>query len=98
MKLKVIILGLLFLASSSMYVVADEKDANAKVAVEKSKFCPVCGPEEEMEGLAFSYKYKGQKYSFCSIDCMKAFKNDPEKFLKSDSSKKEAGHEGHDHK
>lgn len=41
---------------------------------EAPKFCPVCGPEEEMHGLAFSYKHKGKKHSFCSMDCLKAFK------------------------
>ncbi len=56
---------------------------------EKAKFCPVCGPEEEMEGLAFSYKYEGKKYAFCSMDCMKEFKKNPEKFIKTGQSEVE---------
>lgn len=60
--------------------------------VKEIKFCPICGPEEETEGLAFSYKYKGKKYSFCSMDCMKEFKKNPEKYLEN------PGGQGHDHK
>jgi YHS domain-containing protein len=92
MKLKIMVLGLAAVLLSSGYVMAEEKEsinANAteNVTTEEKedvvKFCPVCGPEDEMEGLSFSYKYKGMKYSFCSMGCLKAFKKNPEQFLKS---------------
>ena len=53
----------------------------------ESQFCPVCGPEEKMESLAFAYKHEGKKYRFCSLDCMKAFKKSPKQFI----AKPEAG-------
>ncbi|MBZ0167491.1 MAG: YHS domain-containing protein [Candidatus Omnitrophica bacterium] len=59
------------------------------------------------------YRYKGKKYKFCSMGCLKAFKADPEKFLSDDYEEqghmeenptdkdqgkhKEDDHAGHDH-
>lgn len=57
-------------------------EANAEDKGEaKEGYCPVCGPEEEMESLSFAYKHEGTKYRFCSLDCMKAFKKNPKKYL-----------------
>src|SRR4029077_15946288 len=52
---------------------------------------PVCGMEVEPTNAAGSHVYKGQTYFFCSQDCLAQFKEDPEKFLKSQP------HEHHDH-
>lgn len=91
MKLKIMVLGLALIFFSAGYVIAEEKEpVNIEVsenvvseeAEEAPKYCPVCGPEEETHGLAIGYKYKGKKYTFCNMECLKAFKKDPEKFLK----------------
>lgn len=39
--------------------------------------CPVCGMEvDEITTL----KYKGKDYRFCSIHCLEAFQDNPEKY------------------
>jgi YHS domain-containing protein len=85
MKEKVMALGLAFLMSTLSVAYSDDNvkpiEATAEQAPEH-RFCPVCGPEEEMEELAFSYKHEGKKHLFCSLDCMKAFKKNPEQYLK----------------
>lgn len=90
MELKIILLGLVSVFFFIGSIMAQENDSvhmesseNSTVQEQEAavKFCLVCGPEEEMHGLAFSYKHKGTKYSFCSMDCLKAFKKDPEHFL-----------------
>ncbi|OGX08839.1 MAG: hypothetical protein A2Z88_05395 [Omnitrophica WOR_2 bacterium GWA2_47_8] len=75
MKLKIIALGLAFLLLNLGYALAEESTETT------AKYCLVCGPEEETEGLSVSYKYEGKKYSFCSMDCLKAFKKNPEQYL-----------------
>jgi YHS domain-containing protein len=80
MKLAVFILGLTALVFNPAYAQHEGHNVNAEKSAE-DRFCPVCGPEEEMEALSFSYKHEGKKYHFCSLDCMKAFKKNPEKYL-----------------
>ena len=105
MKSKIMVLGLVLVLLSAGYVMAEEKEpANTEVsenaATEEKedtvKFCPVCGPEEEMHGLAFSYKHEGKKYSFCSMDCLRAFKKNPEQFLDEKISTDEDNHGKHE--
>lgn len=88
---KAVILGLGLLVASAGYALAADEHkghnhgaSSDKAAAETSehKFCVVCGPEEKMEDLPFSYKHEEEKYRFCSLDCLKAFKQDPHKFLK----------------
>jgi len=90
MKSKIMILGLMLVLLSAGYVMAEEKEfvntevsenADTEEKEDAVKFCPVCGPEEEMHGLVLGYKYKGKKYTFCSMECLKAFKKNPEQFL-----------------
>jgi len=101
MKSKVVIIGLALLLCSSGYSLAEEKKGSVKGEVSKTtkveekektheapKFCPVCGPEDEMEGLSFSYKHEGVKYSFCSMGCLKAFKKNPKQFIEESSEEK----------
>lgn len=97
MKLRIIVIGLATVLFLAGYVIAQENDSTNTKASESStiqenetivKFCPVCGPEEEMHGLAFSYKHKGRKYSFCSMGCLKAFKKNPEQFLQEEKMDK----------
>lgn len=96
MKSRIVILGLAFLLINSGYSIAED-NAQAKsfetiVQEETSdavKFCLICGPEEETEALSVSYKYKGKKYSFCSMDCLKAFKRNPEQYLAAEGNSKE---------
>ena len=87
MKLRIVTIGLTFLLFNAGYSLAeDSTKAKGTTAQEETtdapKFCLICGPEEETEALSVSYKYKGKKYSFCSMDCLKAFKKNPEQFIK----------------
>jgi Cu+-exporting ATPase len=50
---------------------------------------PVCGMTVEPDTAAGKYEYGGQTYFFCSQHCLTKFKQDPEKFLKTQ------GHAGH---
>jgi Cu+-exporting ATPase len=47
---------------------------------------PICGMNVEPERAAGSHVHNGQTYYFCSGHCLAKFKEDPEKFLKSQSS------------
>lgn len=96
MKSIIVILGLAFLLLNSGYSIAEESTqvGSSETTVKEdtndtAKFCLICGPEEETEALSVSYKYKGKKYSFCSMDCLKAFKKNPEQFIKEDGSSAE---------
>jgi Cu+-exporting ATPase len=51
---------------------------------------PVCGMQVEPNTAAEKYEHDGQTYFFCSHHCLAQFKEDPEKFLKSQP------HEHHD--
>ena len=97
MKSKIIVFGLAFLLLNIGYSLAEEstKTESSETTTNEdgsdknvAKYCPVCGPENEMEGLSVSYKYEGKKYSFCSMDCLKAFKKNPEQYLKAEGSDK----------
>lgn len=82
MKLKIIVvvLGLLLLGAG--YIIAEDITKEATPETAAIKYCIVCGPEEEAEELLIAYKYHGKKYSFCSMECLKTFKKDPERFIK----------------
>jgi Cu+-exporting ATPase len=54
-------------------------------------FDPICGMNVEPDRAAASHVYNGQTYYFCSQHCLAKFKEDPEKFLKSQT------HAGHEH-
>jgi len=41
----------------------------------------VCGMTVNPEAAAGSYEYNGETYYFCSIHCLKKFREDPERFL-----------------
>ena len=101
MKSKIIVFGLALLllnigyslAEESSIIKSSETTTQEEGVADKStaKYCLVCGPEEETEGLSVSYKYKGKKYSFCSMDCLKAFKKNPEQFIKDGDKSTEKG-------
>ena len=100
MKLKIIALGLAFLLFGTGYSLAEEsaKVKSSETTQEEgtdgkttAKYCLICGPEEKTEALSVSYKYKGKKYSFCSMDCLKAFKKNPEQFIKDGDKSTEKG-------
>lgn len=112
MKLHMLILGLAFLLLNAGYSAAqDSTEAKAAESTESAettapaetedavKYCLICGPEEETETLSLSYKYKGKKYSFCSMDCLKSFKKDPEKYFNAenpaDVEEKHSDQDGH---
>ncbi len=97
MKKRVMVLSMAILLFSSIsFVFAEEQVSNKDVV----KICPICDPEEKMMGKDdISYEYEGKTYHFCSQDCLKAFKENPEKFAKKmDEDMNVESHEGHDHK
>lgn len=47
---------------------------------------PVCGMEVDENTAKITHYHKGKMYYFCAPGCKEAFKNDPEKFLKSGPS------------
>jgi YHS domain-containing protein len=96
MKSKVIVFGSAFFLLNIGYSLAQEstkakffETTTQEEGTGDKKYCLICGPEEETEALSVSYKYKGKKYSFCSMDCLKAFKENPEQFIKADEHDKE---------
>src|SRR5919204_6210130 len=67
---------------------------------------PICGMHVEPSSAAGRYEYNGQTYYFCSQHCLAKFREDPEKFLKSQSdahhehvqgTRKAHGHAAHAH-
>src|SRR5262245_48749512 len=48
---------------------------------------PICGMNVDAENAVGKYNHKGQAYYFCSQDCLAKFKEDPEKALRTQSSK-----------
>ncbi len=81
----------IFMATSSVSVVAnalflkryepktEQQIEEEKLLLEEKVIDPICGmtivPSQSIE-----YKYKGEKYYFCSSACEKEFKNEPEKY------------------
>ena len=42
---------------------------------------PVCKMEGNKNDTKLSSEYKGEKYYFCSQDCLKKFNEEPEKYV-----------------
>jgi Cu+-exporting ATPase len=42
---------------------------------------PICKMEVDPETAAGEWEYKGKKYYFCAVGCMKRFQEDPEKYI-----------------
>ncbi len=45
---------------------------------------PVCGMTVNPQNAAFTVRYKGQTYYFCSQMCKMMFEREPEKYVKSE--------------
>jgi YHS domain-containing protein len=43
---------------------------------------PVCDMDVKKSGAKYNYKYKGEKYYFCTAGNLEKFKADPERYLK----------------
>jgi len=56
---------------------------------------PICGMNVEPEQAAAKKNYNGQIFYFCSHHCLARFKEDPEKFLKSQISESAERSNGH---
>ena len=56
---------------------------------------PVCGMSIESEKAHASETHQGRSYYFCSAQCQRSFKAEPEKFAAKAGG--EAGHGGHHH-
>jgi len=52
---------------------------------------PVCGMTTDTPDSYTPYEYKGKTYYFCSEQCLKRFKEDPEQYLQGEPSEKEGG-------
>ncbi|HNY31988.1 MAG TPA: hypothetical protein PKO15_13965 [Fibrobacteria bacterium] len=85
---------------TSLVLKPDTKRLAASKALD-NKLCPVTGEEIGSMGKAPVVVYKGKAVRLCCKGCIKAFAQDPEKYLAiaegTDSSKVESGHEGHAH-
>lgn len=89
MKSGMIMLAMVVWLTGAGYSFAEEKaeDTNTEVSETKETqekavtYCPVCGPEDEGHALTFSFKHNGKKYPFCSMECLKEFKKNPDKYL-----------------
>jgi len=107
MKVLIVATGLMFVswaAWAQEIPVPAESDAvvaEEGAAEEAPKFCPICGPGMMLSDPEFVYEYEGKTYGFCSLACLNAFKNDPEKFVPEHDHEAHAhgqgDHEGHDH-
>ena len=53
----------------------------ADEAAHKGEVCPVSGDKIKQAGK-YTYKYKGTVYNFCCVDCLAAFKKNPEKYVR----------------
>jgi Cu+-exporting ATPase len=49
---------------------------------------PVCGMTVRPETAAAAWEHDGQTYYFCSVGCMKRFREDPAHFLALDPSQR----------
>ncbi|HVU89653.1 MAG TPA: YHS domain-containing protein [Pirellulales bacterium] len=49
---------------------------------------PVCGMEVKPENAVAKADYGGKTYHFCSVDCQRQFKDNPEKFVKQHAQSK----------
>lgn len=52
-----------------------------KEEVKQVAIDPICKMEVDPETAAGEYEYKGKKYYFCAVGCMKRFQEDPEKYI-----------------
>jgi len=43
--------------------------------------CPVCKTEVDEKTAQFKSKYRRKNYYFCSVECKKAFNENPEKYI-----------------
>ncbi|MCL4417096.1 MAG: YHS domain-containing protein [Patescibacteria group bacterium] len=47
---------------------------------------PVCKMKVDKNKTKYSSEYKGEKYYFCSEDCLKKFDTEPKKYLVQDEN------------
>jgi YHS domain-containing protein len=43
---------------------------------------PVCGMDVDRRTAKYTSEYQGQTYYFCSLLCLNAFEDNPERYLK----------------
>ncbi len=84
-------LAAVFMATSSVSVVTnalflkrfepktEQQLEEEKLLIEEKVTDPICGMEI-IPSRSIEYKYKGEKYYFCSASCEHEFKSDPEKY------------------
>ena len=79
---------LIFAVSFSLTILAQEKtkdESENKTFEQKSDssvvFNTVCPVSTEEADPEITYTYKGKTYALCCKNCLKKFKNDPEKYI-----------------
>ncbi len=97
MRIKFISMALIALLFCPTYVFAEQghsqyehkgsmtghmKEEVLSVVEVGNKICPVSGKKTDAMGLVVPYEYKGKIYNFCCEGCVRAFKSDPEKYIK----------------
>lgn len=58
-----------------------DKDSKKKEQKPVNKFCPV-EPDNAIDSSVETVTYKGKVVGFCCEDCIKAFKKNPDKYMK----------------
>ncbi|MFX1393609.1 MAG: heavy metal translocating P-type ATPase [Promethearchaeota archaeon] len=98
-------LAAIFMASSSVSVVTnalflkrfepktEQQLQEEKLLLEKKVIDPICGMEI-IPSQSIEYKYKDEKYYFCSSSCEAEFKRDPEKYKDFDNIDPKLMHKG----
>ncbi|MCU0372122.1 MAG: YHS domain-containing protein [Ignavibacteria bacterium] len=63
-----------------------EKSGNSSgvVVSDSAKLCPVSGEPVDHEGASVKYTYLGKEYEFCCGGCLKKFKAEPVKYIKTE--------------
>ncbi|MGD0707932.1 MAG: YHS domain-containing protein [Anaerolineaceae bacterium] len=59
---------------------ATTSENSAQVAVD-----PVCKMEVAIATAQYTTSFQGQTYYFCSMDCLKAFEKEPQRYLTGES-------------
>ncbi|MFW9895050.1 MAG: heavy metal translocating P-type ATPase [Candidatus Thorarchaeota archaeon] len=98
-------LAAVFMATSSVSVVTnalflkrfepktEQQLEEEKLLVEEKVMDPICGMEI-IPSRSIEYKYKGDKYYFCSASCEQEFKLDPEKYKDFEHANPKLMHKG----
>ena len=64
---------------------SEDKLGNSSGVISDSvKLCPVSGEPVDHEGVSVKFSYLGKEYEFCCGGCLKKFKAEPVKYIKTE--------------